>query len=320
MTPGLEGKRAVQAERASADVLTAEPTATDGRAAAVARVVTLRVARFDPDHDTALRWQAFEVPVIPGMTVLDALFAVKEHQDGSLAFRSSCRMGVCGSCGMFINGKPRLACQTQVAELPGRVIEVAPLPNHDVIKDLVPDLTPTFEKHRAVKPYIIRPGDEAEMETPTREFAQTPEELEAYVQFSYCLKCSLCVAACPTVASDPLFLGPQALGQAFRYTADTRDAGFADRLSTLDHPEGPFGCHLAGACSEACPKGVDPAFAIQLLKRAMVFGPPRREPAGLVAPAATGAAATAQADDQAPRQRPQAPPPTVDGAQRSSRP
>jgi succinate dehydrogenase / fumarate reductase iron-sulfur subunit len=248
-------------------------TPNDGR-------LTIRALRFDPEGDGAIREQIWQIQALPGMTVLDALFAVKEQHDGSLAFRCSCRMGVCGSCGMMINGKPRLACTTQVSEL-GHLVEVSALPNHETIKDLVPDLAKTFAKHRAVKPYLIRP-DIAEMEAPTREFCQTPRELLDYVQFSYCLKCSLCLAACPTEASTPAFLGPQALAAAYRYIADSRDAGFAERARAVDALHGAFGCHLAGACSEACPKGVDPALGIQLLKRALLFGPPHRTAAPLV--------------------------------------
>lgn len=284
---------------AAADTAPARAAAADGVGFAT---VTLRVARFDPERDVALRWQTFEVPYTPGMTVLDALIAVKERHDGSLAFRSSCRMGVCGSCGMFVNGKPRLSCQTQVSEL-GPSIEVAPLPNHDVIKDLVPDLSGTFERHRRVHPYIIR-RDEEEMRSPTREFAQTPEEMERYLQFAYCLKCSLCVAACPTAATDPLFLGPQALAQAYRYTADSRDDGWAARAEVVDGPHGVFSCHLAGACSEACPKGVDPALGIQLLKRTLLTGPPHRAPAPV-------AARRQPLPEDPTRPRPKAPPPTV---------
>ncbi len=242
--------------------------------------VTLRVMRYDPDGDGGIRGQSWQIEALPGMTVLDALFAVKERHDGSLAFRCSCRMGVCGSCGMMINGKPRLACNTQVSEL-GSVVEVSALPNHDVIKDLVPDLAGTLVKHRSVRPYLIR-RDVAEVERPTREFSQTPREMIGYVQFSYCLKCSLCLAACPTEASVPAFLGPQALAQAYRYVADTRDDGLNERAPTVDALHGVFGCHLAGACSEACPKGVDPALAIQLLKRALVLGAPHRAPAAVV--------------------------------------
>ncbi|MDI6771757.1 MAG: succinate dehydrogenase iron-sulfur subunit [bacterium] len=266
-------------------------------------ILTLRVARYDPERDRAARPQEWKVKILPGMTVLDALFAVKEEQDGSLAFRCSCRMGVCGSCGMFINGKPRLACNTQVNEL-GPVVEVAPLPNHDAIKDLVPDLALTFRRHRAVLPYIIR-NDVAEMESPTREFGQTPEELARYVQFSYCLKCSLCLAACPTVSTSEQFLGPQALAQAYRFVADTRDAGLGERAGVVDASHGVFGCHLAGACSEACPKGVDPALGIQLLKRSLFVGPPHRAPAQVVSAFPEGYRTPEAAE------RPKAPPPSV---------
>ncbi len=266
-------------------------------------ILTLRVMRYDPDRGGAPGVQEWKLKTTPGMTVLDALFAVKEERDGSLAFRCSCRMGVCGSCGMFINGKPRLACNTQVSGL-GSVVEVAPLPNHDAVKDLVPDLAATFSRHRAVLPYIIR-GDSGEMESPTREFEQKPAELARFVQFTYCLKCSLCIAACPTASSSERFLGPQALAQAYRYAADSRDAGAVERARVVDASAGVFGCHLAGACSEACPKGVDPAFAIQLLKRSLFVGLPHRAPAQVV-PAFPDGYETPEAAG-----RPKAPPPSV---------
>ncbi len=265
--------------------------------------VIIRAMRYTPDVPGKAREQGWQIDAPQGMTVLDALFAVKEEFDGSLAFRCSCRMGVCGSCGMMINGLPRLACNTQVGAL-GPVIRVSALPNHDVIKDLVPDLTATFAKHRSVRPYLIR-RDLAEREKPTREFSQTPEAMAGYIQFSYCLKCSLCLAACPTQASVPAFLGPQALAQVYRYAADTRDDGFAERAGAVDGLHGAFGCHLAGACSEACPKGVDPALGIQLLKRALLVGPPHRTPAPLV-DALPGGFRTARAESV-----PKAPPPTV---------
>lgn len=262
--------------------------------------VTVRVARYDPDRDRSLRWQEWQAPWEAGLTVLELLFRVKETQDGTLTFRAACRMGVCGSCGMHINGKPRLACDTQVAELGPRIV-VGPLPNHDVIKDLVPDLDPTFARHRAVQPYLIR-DDRVEMDRPTREYHQTPAEMNAYLQFAGCITCSLCVAACPVSATDRLFLGPQALAQAYRYTADSRDGGFAAREAGLARTHGVVSCHLAGACSEACPKGVDPALAIQLLNRALLTGPSHRGAAPLVEVGPPGAP---------PEDRPVAPPPTV---------
>lgn len=234
------------------------------------RDITFRVRRFDPDADAAPRWEEYRLHVTEGMTVLEALHELKAHQAPTLAWRSSCRMGVCGSCGMYINDLPQLACQTQVLHLGTDVVTVAPLPNYPNVKDLVPNLEPLIEKHAAIKPFVIHPSRE-EMAEPTGEFLQTPEEREAFSQFTYCIKCGLCLAACPTVATDPLFLGPQALAQAYRYTADNRDCGLSERLEAIDTFHGPYQCHLAGACSQACPKGVDPALGIQLLKRTLVL-------------------------------------------------
>jgi succinate dehydrogenase / fumarate reductase, iron-sulfur subunit len=238
--------------------------------ATMTRQVTFRVRRFEPGTDEEPHWEDHRIEVTPGMTVLDGLWKVKEGGAPSLAWRSSCRMGICGSCGMLINGRPRLACNTQVSELGADVVAVAPLPNFDIVKDLVPNLHPMFETHRELKPYLVR-DDAAEQENPTREYVQTPHELENYLQFSYCIKCGCCMAACPTVATDPEYAGPMPLGQAHRYNADTRDAGFRLRRDVLSGGDGPWRCHFAGECSQVCPKGVDPAKAIQLMKQDLVF-------------------------------------------------
>ncbi len=243
---------------------------TASRKTTTPREITFRVRRFDPDTDSAPHWGEYRLDVHDGMTVLEALCQLKAQQEPTLSWRSSCRMGVCGSCGMFINELPMLACQTQVLHLETDVVTIAPLPNYDNVKDLVPDLAPLIEKHAAVKPYIIY-LDQIEIDSPSGEFLQTPDEREAFSQFTHCIKCGLCLAACPTVATDPLFLGPQALAQPSRYTADNRDCGRKDRIEAIDIFHGPYQCHLAGACSQACPKGVDPAFGIQLLKRALVL-------------------------------------------------
>ncbi len=229
-----------------------------------------KILRYDPEKDRKVHWQEFEVPYNPGMTVLEGLIYVKENLDSTLAFRTSCRMGICGSCGMLINKYPRLACHTQVKDLHSARVTVKPLPNFSIIKDLVTDLKPLFEKHQSVKPYIIR-NDAQEMEEPTAEFAQRPEDLDTFEQFSYCVKCGICTAACPTTCRDKHFLGPQALAQAYHYSADNRDAGEPERVRIVDTDHGVWRCHLAGACSEACPKGVDPAMAIQLLRKRLVL-------------------------------------------------
>ncbi len=200
------------------------------------------------------------------MTVLDGLIYIKENLDSTIAFRTSCRMAICGSCGMLINSYPHLACHSQIEEFHADRVTIKPLPNLPIIKDLVPDLTPMFNKHKSIKPYLIR-HDTKETENLTAEFAQLPGELNTFLQFSYCLKCGICVAACPTSASDKLFLGPQALAQCYHYCADSRDEGEQERFPIASSEHGVWHCHFAGACSEACPKGLDPSLAIQLLKR-----------------------------------------------------
>jgi len=222
-------------------------------------------------------WQEYNVETRKRDTVLDILQKIRDTQDHSLAFRYSCQMGSCGSCGMVINGKPRLACQTRVEELNSDVIQIEPLYNYPVIKDLVVDLTDFLDKHRSVKPYMIRKNPE-ELENAPMEFKVTPEENLKFIQYTYCIVCGLCLAACPTVAIDPHFLGPQALAQAYRYIADPRDEGFKERLLVLDTSHGIWRCHFAGACSYVCPKDVDPAGAIQRLKHEVLKGVFVRKP------------------------------------------
>ena len=230
--------------------------------------LTFRVQRYLPGKDKRPYMQEFKVPMRRGLTVLDSLLYIKENIDNTLSFRSSCRMGICGSCGLLVNHFPMLACHTPVEELKTDRITLKSLPNFPIVRDLVADLGPLFEKHKSIKPYRI---SAEEVKEPTAEFLQSTDELHSYVQFAYCVKCGLCMAACPTVASDAKFLGPQPLGQAYRYCSDRRDSGAKQRFKQTDTRHGVWLCHLAGACSEACPKGVDPALAIQLLKRAMLF-------------------------------------------------
>ena len=236
-----------------------------------AQTIVFKIFRYDASKGKSPTFRSYKVPVVRGMTVLDALLYIRQNLDPTISFRVSCRMGICGSCGMLINMVPRLACQTQILPLKAKVIELAPLPNFPVIKDLVVDMDGFFEKHKEVKPYLYR-IDRAEQENPKGEYLQTPQELEAYLQFAYCIKCGLCYSACPTTATDKRFLGPQALSQSYRYSADSRDQGFKLRVPVVDDPHGLWRCHFAGACSYVCPKGVDPALAIQLMKKAVITG------------------------------------------------
>ena len=231
--------------------------------------ISLRVLRANPAQQIQRHYDTFQIPPEPGMTVLAALLYAKEQMDHSLAIRFSCRMASCGSCGMKINGLPRLACYTQVSDFGNSPITVEPLDHYPLVRDLVTDFHGFFSTHQSVKPFLVR-GDVAEQETFESEYSQNQRELDDFLQFSYCIKCGLCNAACPTVATDPLFTGPQALGQAYRYTADSRDEGGSARLNVVDQEHGVWRCHFAGACSFVCPKGVDPALAIQRLRRLVV--------------------------------------------------
>ncbi len=236
----------------------------------------LVVQRFDPLADTKPRFVEYAVPRREGMTVLDVLLYARDYLDHSIALRFSCRQASCGSCGMKINGKPGLACYTQVDELSGEKVLAQPLDNFAIIKDLVTDLESFFAKHREVMPFTVR-SDQHELDHPTSEFVMSPEELERVLQFTYCIKCGLCTSSCPTVATDSKFPGPQALAQAYRYTADVRDEGGAQRMTALDTSHGIWRCHFAGTCSSVCPKGVDPALGIQLMKRHVMMGKPPRK-------------------------------------------
>ncbi len=175
------------------------------------RQINFHITRYNPESDRAPYVKTYTIPVREGMTVLDGLHYIKENLDATLAWRYSCRMGVCGSCGMLLNGRPTLACNTQILHIAKTDLTVAPLPNFDIIRDLVPDLLTMFDKHRSLKPYIVR-ADEAEINDPAGEFYQSPEELEAYLQFTYCIKCGCCMAACPTLATDARYLGAHAFG------------------------------------------------------------------------------------------------------------
>lgn len=232
------------------------------------RSITLRVSKFNPKHDLSSKFVEFKVPVQKWTTVLDAILYVKQQLDTSVAVRYSCRQASCGSCGMMINGKPSLACYTKISELNSDIITVEPMSNFPIIRDLAVDFTLLFSNHKRVKPYIIR--EDSEIATDTKEFLQTPKDVEEYLQFSYCIKCGLCNSACPTMATDSSFLGPQALAQAYRYVADNRDKGKKERLKIVDESHGIWRCHFAGSCSKVCPKGVDPAMGIQLLRGYML--------------------------------------------------
>ena len=223
---------------------------------------TFVVTRFDPDRDQVPKTQSYEVPVEPDWKVLDALNYIKDHIDPTLSHRWSCRMAVCGSCGMLVNGEPKLTCKVALSNY-GDTVEVAPLSNFPVIRDLVVEMDGFMEKFQSVKPWIIRAKELAVEDGPVR---QSPEELEEFKKFSMCINCMLCYAACPVVANEPEFIGPAAIALGHRYSLDSRDEG-ADERNGIFRGEGTvFACSFANECSEVCPKNVDPAGAVNQAK------------------------------------------------------
>ncbi|WP_291999836.1 succinate dehydrogenase iron-sulfur subunit [Caldivirga sp.] len=237
------------------------------------RTFTFKVKRYDPKTG-GYRLSEYKVEVTNRQTVLDALLKIKATQDATLAVRYSCRMGTCGSCAMIINGTPRLACETKPFELGTDVITVEPLSNLKPIKDLVTDMDDFFEKHKAVDPWLIRKDEKEQFEQLDTYYPQTEEQLLNYLEFSYCIKCGACYAACPMVFLNKNYLGPQALAAAYRWSADNRDEGYVLRLKIVDSDNGVWSCHYSGTCSKVCPKGVDPALAINLLKKSLLTGKP----------------------------------------------
>jgi len=225
--------------------------------------IKMQVARYRPEQEADLTFEEYEVPCPPDWVVLDGLNYIKDQLDGTLSFRWSCRMGICGSCGMTVNGEPKLTCATFLADYGEGPVRLEPLTNFPVVRDLVVEVTDFMEKLTSVKPWIVR---EAEKPLSEGEYLQTPEELEAYKQYSMCINCLLCYAACPIYGLEPDFIGPAAIALAQRYNLDSRDEGAAERMDVLSEHAGIWGCTFVGECTRVCPKNVDPAGAIQRYK------------------------------------------------------
>jgi len=224
-----------------------------------ARNITIEVLRYDPDGDGPPYLQAFPIEFTDDMSVLQGLQQIKDFQDGSLTFRWSCRMAICGSCGMMIDGTPSLACRSFLRDyLPGP-LRVEALAHFPIERDLVVDAGDFMAKLARIKPYII-PKEVKPLSA--GEYLQTPEDLERYEQFSHCINCMLCYAACPQYGLDNKWLGPGVTALLHRYNSDSRDGAADERMQLAHEPEGVWGCTAVGYCSEVCPKAVDPANAV----------------------------------------------------------
>ena len=223
------------------------------------KTIAIECLRYNPETDREPRLQTYQVPFTDEMSVLQGLQYIKDHLDGSLTFRWSCRMAICGSCGQMVNGVPTLGCETFLRDYyPGKV-RIEPLTHFPVLRDLAIDQTDFLKKLESVKPYLV-PREKESGEGKT--YLQTPQQMDQYYQYSKCINCLLCYAACPQYGLNPAFTGPAALALLHRYNADSRDAGKRERMEVVNAEDGVWGCTLVGYCSEVCPKDVDPARAI----------------------------------------------------------
>lgn len=227
--------------------------------------VALDVLRYQPAEAARPYTQRFEVPAAADMSVLQALQYVKDYLDGSLAFRWSCRMAICGSCGVMVDGVPKLACRTFLRDLGPGPVRVEPLEHFPIERDLVVDAGDFIGKLARIRPWIV-PAEPRTLAD--GEHRQSPRQLERFESFSHCINCMLCYAACPQYGLEPRFLGPGATALLHRYNLDSRDAGRAQRMELVHAEEGVWSCTAVGYCSEVCPKGVDPAAAVNANKSA----------------------------------------------------
>ena len=248
-----------------------------GKKEAPQEKITIRVQRAEKDDNGGLKtWEeSFEVPYDDSTTVLQALEWIKGQKDGTLTFRRSCRASICGSCGMFINNRSRLACKTKVVDLvvgspernrqPATEIVIGPQKNQPIAKDLVIELDSFFNKVKGITPYVQK-GEETAKEVNKNSFEQVN-------LVSNCIMCGLCYSDCTAMVENPNFLGPAALAKAFRFVSDPREGKRTERLRMLSEENGVWDCTRCGMCLDACPKGVDPMEAIVKLRtRAMHAG------------------------------------------------
>jgi succinate dehydrogenase / fumarate reductase iron-sulfur subunit len=241
---------------------------------------TLRLRRYDPESGEAAYWEDHTVELEPHRSVLEGILKVKAEQDGSIGIRCSCRAAICGSCGVRINGKPGLACHTHLEEAAKRghgsgwnppddgqaapIIEVEPMGNMPVLKDLIVDMDAVhWKKIQRVTPWLINKEP-----IPEREYLVPHENMVDVTQTMACIQCGACVSDCLSMEVDPGFIGPAALAKAYRFVGDPRDAEQKQRLEDLSEDSGGiYDCTHCFNCIDACPKGVAPMSQIMRLRR-----------------------------------------------------
>ena len=235
--------------------------------AGATNIRTFRVYRYDPSTGENPRWDTYEVDLDDcGPMVLDALFKIKNDIDPTLAFRRSCREGICGSCAMNIGGRNTLACTKGITEIDSKTISISPLPHMPVVRDLIPDLSQFYAQYASIEPFL-----QTEVAEPKEEFKQSPADREKLEGYYECILCACCSTSCPSYWwNGDKYLGPAALLQAYRWLVDSRDDERNARLDALEDPFKLYRCHTIMNCAQVCPKGLNPAKAIAEIKRMMV--------------------------------------------------
>lgn len=227
---------------------------------------TFKIFRYDmKEPEVRPYFKSYRIKVISGLTVLMTLLRIRDEIDGTLSFRSSCRSAVCGSCAMVINGRIDLACRSQVASFNDNTIVLEPLPNLEIIKDLVVDMNPFWNMYEKVKPYLIRKSPEPEKEIP-----QGEDERRRIDQYVNCILCASCYGACPVLSKDPDYMGPAALAKLERFVLDSRDERPLHSLEEINSEKGVWGCDTMLRCVDACPKDVRPVDSIVGLRKTLL--------------------------------------------------
>ncbi|HEX2916521.1 MAG TPA: succinate dehydrogenase iron-sulfur subunit [Chloroflexia bacterium] len=232
--------------------------------------VTVRILRYDPDKDRKAHFETYEVEADPLDRILDVLNSVKWYRDGSLTYRRSCAHGVCGSDAMRINGRNRLACKVLVKDVggdQGKRIQIEPMLGFKIIRDLVVDMEPFFDKYRSIKPYLIN-YDPAPFSS---ERLQSAEDREIFDDTTKCILCGACSGSCPPYWSSADFIGPAAIVNAHRFIFDSRDQGADERLAILSSGEGVFRCRTVYNCTDACPRDIPITKSIEQIRRMMLY-------------------------------------------------
>jgi succinate dehydrogenase / fumarate reductase iron-sulfur subunit len=226
--------------------------------------LSVKILRYNPEKDSKPYFQEYKVPgVAEDWRLLDVLHEIKWKLDGTLTFRRSCAHGVCGSDGIRVNGKNRLACSILLKDLNyKKTIIIEPLPAMPIIKDLVVDMTSFFQKYEVIKPYLITKTPPP----PDAERFQSNEDAEKLFESAKCILCGCCTTSCPSTWTNDNYIGPAALLKTYRFVFDTRDEAPDERLDIIDNPDGIWRCHTIFNCIETCPKEINITWHISQLK------------------------------------------------------